>query len=360
LGDYSLTCKSVTLDGNDLQGLLGAKVPYTGATGNVNLGGYSLLADGLGANYFGIETYGMYQVGSIYNPEEEGFAVTIRSGGSRPYNAITTDGFYARRFVGLSYGSDTKPYIALDDGYKIGENRMFYVNPLVTEGDVFYLKGRNGSFNISNDIALSITKDSVAYEIWSAYNDGRDSGLDADLLDGNHALDFEPALSKGNLSESTSSVLTITGGTNSVIGSGTTIQVKQASALQDGYLAKEDFATFNSCSIVQNTTMSYSGLLVANTGKLRWNPPSDIVILGIKSSVNTPSSGADIITELKKNGNSFDTPRTSTITQGQYVSVKSTFTETISETDYLTLDIIQVGNSFSGSDLTFTIYYRKG
>ena len=36
------------------------------------------------------------------------------------------------------------------------------------------------------------------------------------------------ALTLGNLTESTSSVLTITGGTGSIIGSGLTIQVKQA------------------------------------------------------------------------------------------------------------------------------------
>ena len=55
----------------------------------------------------------------------------------------------------------------------------------------------------------------------------------------------EPALSKGNLSESVSSVLTISGGTNAVIGSGASIQVKQASASQSGYLSQTDFNTFN-------------------------------------------------------------------------------------------------------------------
>lgn len=45
---------------------------------------------------------------------------------------------------------------------------------------------------------------------------------------------FEPTLTKGNLTESTSSVLTISNGTGAVIGSGTTIQVKAASSSQDG------------------------------------------------------------------------------------------------------------------------------
>lgn len=55
----------------------------------------------------------------------------------------------------------------------------------------------------------------------------------------------EPALTKGNLTEATSSVLTISGGTNAVIGSGTSIQVKQASSLQSGFLSSTDWTTFN-------------------------------------------------------------------------------------------------------------------
>jgi len=49
----------------------------------------------------------------------------------------------------------------------------------------------------------------------------------------------------GNLTESTSSVLNIVGGTNAVVGSGTSIQVKQASASLNGYLSSTDWNTFN-------------------------------------------------------------------------------------------------------------------
>lgn len=55
----------------------------------------------------------------------------------------------------------------------------------------------------------------------------------------------EPAVTKGNLTETTSSVLTITGGSNAVIGSGTTIQVKLATASQSGYLSSADWTAFN-------------------------------------------------------------------------------------------------------------------
>lgn len=54
------------------------------------------------------------------------------------------------------------------------------------------------------------------------------------------------SLTFGNFTEVTSSVLTITGGTGAIIGSGLTVQVKQASGSQNGYLSSTDWTTFNS------------------------------------------------------------------------------------------------------------------
>lgn len=56
----------------------------------------------------------------------------------------------------------------------------------------------------------------------------------------------QSALTFGNLTEATSAVLTILGGTGAVIGSGSSIQVKQASPSQSGYLSAADFVTFSS------------------------------------------------------------------------------------------------------------------
>ena len=52
-------------------------------------------------------------------------------------------------------------------------------------------------------------------------------------------------LTQGNLTEATSSVLTLSGGTNAVWGSGTSIQVKQSSGSVSGYLSSTDWTTFN-------------------------------------------------------------------------------------------------------------------
>jgi hypothetical protein len=66
------------------------------------------------------------------------------------------------------------------------------------------------------------------------------------------------SLTSGNLTEATSSVLTITGGTGAVIGGGTSIQVNQASTSVSGFLSSTDWTTFNNkqATITLTTTGS--------------------------------------------------------------------------------------------------------
>jgi len=72
------------------------------------------------------------------------------------------------------------------------------------------------------------------------------------------AADLQVAAT-GNLTEATSSVLTITGGTNSVVGSGTTVQVKQAGTSQAGYLSAADWNTFNGKQAAGNYITALTG-----------------------------------------------------------------------------------------------------
>lgn len=81
---------------------------------------------------------------------------------------------------------------------------------------------------------------------------------------------YEPLLSKGNLTESTSSILTITGGTGAVIGSGTSIQVTQASGAFSGYLSSADWNTFNdkqasNATLTALASYNTNGILVQTT-----------------------------------------------------------------------------------------------
>ena len=75
---------------------------------------------------------------------------------------------------------------------------------------------------------------------------------------------FEPTVTKGNLSEASSAVLTITGGAGAVIGSGTAIQVKLASGSQSGYLSSGDWTTFNSKQAAGNYITALTGDVTAS------------------------------------------------------------------------------------------------
>jgi len=100
--------------------------------------------------------------------------------------------------------------------------------------------------------------------IASATNTGKLSSTDWSTFNSK-----EPALTKGNLTETTSSVLTITGGTGAVIGSGTSIEVKQASGSVNGYLSSTDWTTFNNKqSTITLTTNGTSGAATFSSNTL--------------------------------------------------------------------------------------------
>ena len=85
------------------------------------------------------------------------------------------------------------------------------------------------------------------------------SGATSNIQD---QLDAKQAsLTLGNLTEATSSVLTVTGGTGAIIGSGLTIQVKLAGAAQSGYLSATDWNTFNN---KLSTTLTSARIFVGN------------------------------------------------------------------------------------------------
>ena len=111
----------------------------------------------------------------------------------------------------------------------------------------------------------------------------------------------QSALSLSNLTETTSNILTITGGTGAVIGTGTTIQVQQSSAGTDGYLSSVDWATFNakgngtvtSVAASVPTGLTISGSPITSSGTLAIGLDTDRVI-PTNTQLNTYALATDL------------------------------------------------------------------
>lgn len=143
----------------------------------------------------------------------------------------------------------------------------------------------------------------------------------------------QSALTFGNLSESTSSVLTISGGTGSIIGSGVTLQVKQASGSQSGYLSSSDWTTFNSkqSSLTLTTTgTSGAATLVGATLNIPQYSGGGITSLnsqsGSSQSFATATTGTDFSISSVSNTHTFAIPSASASNRGLLTSTDwSTF-----------------------------------
>jgi hypothetical protein len=108
---------------------------------------------------------------------------------------------------------------------------------------------------VSHDVELTVDETSINHNNLLNYsidqhriiNDGGSGTTElwsADKISSELA-GKEPTLTKGNLTETGTNILTITGGTGAVIGPGTTIEVELATNQNSGYLSNTDWVTFN-------------------------------------------------------------------------------------------------------------------
>lgn len=135
----------------------------------------------------------------------------------------------------------------------------------------------------------------------------------------------EPTLTKGDLTEATSSVLTITGGTSSQIGSGTSIQVKQATTSQDGYLSSTDWNTFNN----KQNALSF-GDLAGTTNQINLSASGTGVLVGGTNITLSLPQSIDISANMTLNGITLSglTANRAIATNGSKLLVSSNTTDT--------------------------------
>lgn len=174
-------------------------------------------------------------------------------------------------------------------GLEAGDYKITYYQSAVTLDSIFQISVPSGSSTIAiTDLittSLTYTYSAPPNTIWNGQLP-QDISLTVDGQvaiegnSGNPVIKFRyggtvytagggAGGTVGNLTEATSSILTIVGGTNAVNGTGTTIQVKQASSSQNGFLSSADWTTFNnklSSLTTGNLTENTSGVLTITGG----------------------------------------------------------------------------------------------
>jgi hypothetical protein len=83
--------------------------------------------------------------------------------------------------------------------------------------------------------------------------------------------------------------------------------------------------------------------------------------VNVRASLGSAPSGAAVIVDVNKNGTTVFTTQANrpSIAAAGFVSTKVTpDVTTLSDGDYMTVDIDQIGSSVAGSDLTVTVLLR--
>lgn len=114
-------------------------------------------------------------------------------------------------------------------------------------------------------------------------------------------------------------------------------------------------------SIVSGTAeylqLNQTGTLEVTTGTVRWVAPKDINITEVESRVGTAPTGSSLVSTLNKNGSAIDTQ---TIAADGTSDINTGLSLAVTENDYLTVDITQIGSTVAGSDLNVIVKYVDG
>jgi hypothetical protein len=123
-----------------------------------------------------------------------------------------------------------------------------------------------------------------------------------------------------------------------------------------------NFATTVTNSIANITNvvaLTHTGTLSVYTGTKRWYAPKNITINKIKARVDTAPTGAGVVIQINKTSSGVTTNQQLTVADGTtLISDTSPTISSMSEDDFLTIDIVSVGTTVAGENLTVEITYK--
>ncbi len=151
-------------------------------------------------------------------------------------------------------GTYPNPSVAKLQGYAVS-------NTVPNNGEVLKWNGTNWTPSTDNTATYTAGNGiDITGQTISVLFGGNGTANTASRSDHNHNGVYEPILTKGNLSSNTSAV-TIAGGTNAVIGTGTSIDIATANGTTTGLLSSTDWTSFNNKenTLTFNTPLSRTG-----------------------------------------------------------------------------------------------------
>lgn len=107
-----------------------------------------------------------------------------------------------------------------------------------------------------------------------------------------------------------------------------------------------------------------SGDLAVGTGAVRWYAPFACTVVSAHANVGTAPTGATAIFDVNRNGTTIYTTQTNrpTVAISGFYDEGGTPDGTVAltaGTDYLTIDIDQVGSTVAGADAVVTVHLRR-
>lgn len=123
----------------------------------------------------------------------------------------------------------------------------------------------------------------------------------------------------------------------------------------NGYITSTDAVTTVKEQTTYNITLYQQGELTIETGTARWYAPFDLSITDIRPRVAS-AADEDVGILVKKNGT---TEKTITVSSGQVSVSVSNASFSMTEGDYITLDVTSVGTTNKGEDLFVQFTYQK-
>jgi hypothetical protein len=109
-------------------------------------------------------------------------------------------------------------------------------------------------------------------------------------------------------------------------------------------------------SAVLEKSLSQPGEIIPKTGTTRWYPATDITLVRMFASVGSIPLNAPIILHVMKNGSSIQQLIIAAGTNHSGIVLNTT---SLLTTDYLTVNVTQVGVGTPGSDLIVSLNYTR-